>query len=271
MKVCLAAITLLLTLGCITEKREVITIPFEAHYKEQALQCGKEVTVGENQPGVLWLTDLRSFIHDMEVQSKDGKWVKAPFVADDRFQTDRVALLAFEDGSGRCANGTPSTHTQLKVEIPLKSTHGLRFKLGVPFELNHLDPVNQKPPLNVSSMHWSWQAGYKFFRLDMADEGGDGLKAHLGSTGCEGTAGNISGCKRTNIAPIEFEKLELRESGVVIDVVELLARLDADKKPVLIQCMGAADGDHCGSTFSALGLDLISGQPRGNQLLFRSK
>jgi uncharacterized repeat protein (TIGR04052 family) len=271
MKAYLFVGTLLLTAGCITENREVISIPFEAHYKEQSLHCGKEVAVGETQPGVLWLTDLRFFIHDIEVQSKEGNWLKAPLVADERFQTTRVALLDFEDGTGPCADGTSSTHTEIKIEIPLKSTHGLRFKLGVPFGLNHLDPAKQKPPLNVTSMHWGRREGYKFFRLDMVDSGGDGLKSHLGSTGCEGTVGNITGCKRANIASIEFSQLELRKSAVVVDVVELLSRLDGDRKPVLIQCMAAADGDHCGATFSALGLDLVSGKPRGNQLLFRSK
>src|SRR5690606_39726454 len=49
------------------------------------------------------------------------------------------------------------------------------------FALNHLDASTAPSPLNFTAMFWSWQSGYKFLRVDTAD---DTFRVHLGSTGC---------------------------------------------------------------------------------------
>lgn len=56
--------------------------------------------------------------------------------------------------------------------------------LGVPFALNHLNPVIQDYPLNQSEMFWVWQNGHKFLRLDMQSVN-DAWSYHLGSVGCQ--------------------------------------------------------------------------------------
>ncbi|MCL2912382.1 metallo-mystery pair system four-Cys motif protein [Shewanella corallii] len=66
----------------------------------------------------------------------------------------------------------------------------LSFTLGVPFSLNHLNPLKADSPLNQSDMFWTWQLGYKFLRLDITRTPDElnpqtGWSFHLGSAGCE--------------------------------------------------------------------------------------
>lgn len=66
----------------------------------------------------------------------------------------------------------------------------LSFTLGVPFSLNHNNPLKAESPLNQSDMFWTWQLGYKFLRLDLGHTPSGlnpqtGWSFHLGSAGCE--------------------------------------------------------------------------------------
>ncbi|NCP66534.1 MAG: metallo-mystery pair system four-Cys motif protein [Paraglaciecola sp.] len=76
-------------------------------------------------------------------------------------------------------------HQQLELAEPLLvNEHSeLTFELGVPFALNHLNPLTQPSPLNLPAMFWSWRAGYKFLRLDLFNAN-ESWVFHLGSTGC---------------------------------------------------------------------------------------
>jgi uncharacterized repeat protein (TIGR04052 family) len=78
-----------------------------------------------------------------------------------------------------------SIHQQLELAEPLLiNEHSeLIFELGVPFALNHLNPLTQPSPLNLPAMFWSWRAGYKFLRLDLFNPS-ESWVFHLGSTGC---------------------------------------------------------------------------------------
>ncbi|MEE4246210.1 MAG: MbnP family copper-binding protein, partial [Kangiellaceae bacterium] len=63
----------------------------------------------------------------------------------------------------------------------------LAFEIGVPFELNHLNPLTQEFPLNQPDMFWAWRNGHKFLRLELSAVNEDWL-FHLGSTGCNSAA-----------------------------------------------------------------------------------
>ena len=54
---------------------------------------------------------------------------------------------------------------------PRASYSGVRFTMGVPFELNHGDPTVAPSPLNITAMFWNWQGGYKFLKADMNSTG----------------------------------------------------------------------------------------------------
>jgi len=54
-----------------------------------------------------------------------------------------------------------------KVSVPAGQYRGIRFNVGVPRELNHLDASTQQLPLGVNSgMFWTWNPGYIFYRLE---------------------------------------------------------------------------------------------------------
>lgn len=57
------------------------------------------------------------------------------------------------------------------------------FDMGLPFDLNHQNPLTLPPPLNEPDMFWTWRNGYKFLRIDMQSRH-DNWAYHLGSVGC---------------------------------------------------------------------------------------
>ncbi|MFC3031555.1 MbnP family protein [Pseudoalteromonas fenneropenaei] len=60
----------------------------------------------------------------------------------------------------------------------------ISFTLGVPFALNHQNPLTQASPLNVPEMFWTWQQGHKFLRLALREEQTQ-WQFHLGSLACQ--------------------------------------------------------------------------------------
>ena len=54
-----------------------------------------------------------------------------------------------------------------KGDAPVGDYRGVRFDVGVPRELNHLDASTQVDPLGVDSgMFWAWNPGYIFSRYE---------------------------------------------------------------------------------------------------------
>lgn len=83
----------------------------------------------------------------------------------------------------------------------------LSFNVGVPFPINHQNPLIQASPLNDSSMFWAWRNGYKFIRWDMQNDMGDSWSFHLGSIGCESAAmvrAPQKPCAQPNLISIEI-------------------------------------------------------------------
>ena len=162
----------------------------------QSISCGVEVETEEN--GTFMIRDLRWYAHEVIIVGADGR--KAPFrLTTGGNQANQVSLLDFEDG---CHNGTKAMHTSLKGNSAAKKPWtSVQFTVGVPFELNHADFLQAQGPLALQSMHWSWQGGYKFFRLD-ARVNNENVRYHLGSTGCEGTIGNIESCANPNLGTL---------------------------------------------------------------------
>jgi uncharacterized repeat protein (TIGR04052 family) len=87
----------------------------------------------------------------------------------------------------------------------------IKFRLGVPQSLNHLNVNTAPAPLNVSALYWTWTSGYKFARLDFLTSGGaydsTAFNVHLGSTGCTGTnpASSNADCNSANRPAITLD------------------------------------------------------------------
>jgi uncharacterized repeat protein (TIGR04052 family) len=204
-----------------------------------------------------------------------GEEIPIALTDDDAWQNPQVALLDFETG-GACMSGDAATNTSLRGRIP-ETIDGevvaLRFRLGVPEAMNHVQAATQPPPMNVSALFWGWAAGYDFLRVDGRTEELEFTTFLLGATECSGDhrAGTRT-CAHGNRAEIEVAvpSLAALEAGTIVaDVADLFSttdmRTDAGGPA---GCMSEATDPECTAMFAALGMDL-SGGTGGPQHFFR--
>jgi hypothetical protein len=97
----------------------------------------------------------------------DGKAIPVQLDQDGLWQYKNLAMLDFEDGTSSCSNGNAGMHKQVTGTVPAGSYTGLRFTVGVPFELDHIYAASAPSPLNMTAMFWSWQGGYKFVKAEI--------------------------------------------------------------------------------------------------------
>lgn len=125
-------------------------------YQGEEVNCSDSVNIS----GVHW-----------EI-SKFAFYLSAPETSEPQRAEDVVLF----DWSRDCGN-------PLVLSPPIQESLASGIQVGVPFSINHLNPLVQSHPLNVSNMFWSWQSGHKFLRLDMKSEQSS-WAYHLGSVGC---------------------------------------------------------------------------------------
>ena len=145
---------------------QTVAIQFEGMVGESPFACGETYRLGERGTPVSAM-DFRFYVSDVALIDTDGNEVPLVLQQDGKWQHQNVALLDFEDKSGSCTNGTPEVRKQVVGSVPAGDYTGVKFSLGVPFGLNHLDSTLAPSPLNLTSLWWNWNAGYKFVRIDM--------------------------------------------------------------------------------------------------------
>ena len=109
------------------------------------------------------------------LQKADGSWIESPHIAWMDAQQHRL--------------------TTTLENIPAGQYKALRLHLGLD-EKTNAAPVSQYPPdhplnPNLCGLHWSWQGGYKFVRVDMKTDAPaagamPGDAAHSGSVPASG-------------------------------------------------------------------------------------
>ncbi|MEM7015805.1 MAG: MbnP family copper-binding protein [Pseudomonadota bacterium] len=239
-----------------TPPLQTLTLQFKTSHEKQSVNC---------ESGDVSLTDLRFYIHAIELLDTNGQATPMVLHEDGQQQTDNVVLLDFENGQGVCRNGSAETYTTITSDVPAGSYQGLRFRIGVPFELNHQNPVQAKPPLNYSTMHWHWQAGYKFMRFGVKS-GESSFWFHLGSTGCQGSVTHVTGCERGNRPMVEFNTFDTLQDHIIIDMATMLQSVDISQHS---KCMSSPESSSCIGVFEVLGLDMETGEPVQSAPLFK--
>jgi uncharacterized repeat protein (TIGR04052 family) len=249
--------------GC-SELKKTNTLTFTPTYERQSLGCFTPFIHKEK----MWqYSQLQFFISNVEVKNHHGQWQNIP-LSENKYQSDNVALLGEYCQATtinhatieKAANQIDQGHWQLLFEQPLALSNisQLRFTLGVPFSLNHQNPLLQKSPLNVPNMFWVWQTGHKFFRLDMEEVNNldqkDNWLFHLGSTGCKAPSALRAPkqrCDKGNqvsitldIAGKEFEKVSL-------DLAQLFSGLMITEEN---SCQSGSYNDSCLPLFKNIGL-----------------
>lgn len=249
-----------------------VSLAFEGVVGGEPARCGETYSGVGTSASELTLGDFRLYVHDVRLVTEDGDEVALELAQDGRFQHEDLALLDFEDGSAGCESGTEVVNVNVRGTVPEDAIFsGVRFRLGVPFALNHADASTAPAPLNFTSMFWSWNGGYKFLRVDARTTGlPDGFLIHLGSTGCEGDGrGNVTSCAQENRAEIALDGFDPDVDVIRVDLAELLSQSDVDAdaggQP---GCMGGFDDPDCGAIFHGLGLPFDGTPASGPQRLF---
>ncbi|WP_372625760.1 MbnP family copper-binding protein [Arsukibacterium sp.] len=160
------ASSLLLACNPKEQNKALNVIEITPAWQQKPMACNDAITIQNQQ----WqLQYLRFYLSDFKLNQQPK------LLTTTSWQQPGLALL------GTDCHG--NDNWQLTFAEPLAPGQ-LSFTLGLPFVVNHQNPLKASSPLNFSEMFWSWQLGYKFLRLDMQSSH-FGWAFHLGSTGCQ--------------------------------------------------------------------------------------
>ncbi len=287
------AATALLTQTAVAQQDRKVSIRFAAVVGDQPFACGNSYEGIGATASKVTPSDFRFYVSGVELIDAAGKAVPLKLDQDERWQHRDVALLDFENRTGPCLTGTQETRDVVVGTVPAGTYRGLRFSLGVPFELNHADATIAPSPLNLTSFFWNWQAGYKFLRVDLSTSGrpqdikpgdvprfGDrsasnrlGFAIHLGSTMCaaEGPNKAPANCGNPNRPTIEFSAFDPDKDVVLADLKSVLDGVDVDTNQAESPagCMSTPTDGDCNPLLRNFGL-VFAGQP-AQQKFFRVK
>ncbi|MEC4589648.1 MbnP family copper-binding protein [Nitrospirillum amazonense] len=237
--------------------------------------CGRP-TPGIGKTGATVVaSDFRFYVSEVALVDDTGKEVPVTLDQGTPWQHEDVALVDLRQGSGPCAG--PGPRVEVTGRVPEGHYKGVRFTLGVPFALNHVDATVAPAPLNVSAMFWTWQYGYKFLKVDLTATTLAGRKnffaLHLGSTGCNsgGPGQPPISCANPNRPRIDLAGFDPDTDRIVADPAALLTDSDVTEPAghdMAAGCMSAPSDPKCLPVLPKLGLP-ISDRPAEAQRLFQ--
>jgi uncharacterized repeat protein (TIGR04052 family) len=211
-----------------------LDIPITVKYQGLPVDCGSRFNWANGQ----WRIDTLS-LYIANVQ-----WDNQPVsLLEDR----PVALVGL-----LCESQKPEALLVTLADVPHNNRPGeLTFEVGVPFAINHQNPLHAKAPLNRSDMFWSWQLGYKFLRLDLVADDGQRWAMHLGSIGCDSSSAvraPAAACAQPNLSGVQLREyqpgqaLELHLDKLLLDQAE----------QVPSRCMGDNTNPSCARAYQGL-------------------
>ncbi len=251
-------VTILIACAACTSKNVPVHIEFSASWAGQPVQC-------DDTP--LALTDLRFYVSDVLVIDSSGAEHPVSLMPDERWQQQNIALIDLENGAGACSNGTSDINTAIRGTVASSDFDGVRFTIGVPFDMNHANPLLAQPPLNDAAMHWHWRSGYKFLRAGISSPT-DSFWIHLGSTGCEGTIQNITGCSFPNRVTVNLADFSADGGRIALELSELFHAIDL-QDGTGGDCSSSPAESECVAPFEALGLTINGPTNRQPQKVFQ--
>jgi uncharacterized repeat protein (TIGR04052 family) len=266
-----AFVGLCLALVSCGDTEPVTSISFAAVVGSDTFECGSTYSGLGASGADVTIQDFRFYVHDVRLVDASGE--ETPFVLEDDglWQNGEVALLDFENGCGDMGNS--ELRTIVEGRAPEGDYVGVRFKVGVPAELNHQNPVDAAPPLSLSDLFWTWNAGYKFIRIDARSSLADAWRVHLGSTLCTGDMMGNASCSNLNVPDVSVDLpggFDPVTGTVVADVAGLVESSMLDNTdPTPPGCMSNPDDPDCEPIFNSLGLAFGGGTPPGSQSFFR--
>lgn len=240
-------------LACATgppEADDRLTLRFSAAVDGAPLACDGTYA-GGLPPTTFELVDLRFFVHEVVLTAEDGADVEAPLAVDAPWQSADVALVDLTGRGGRCEGASPDTRAEVLLDVPRGRYAGMRFTLGVPPALNHLDSEDAEPPLDQYALWWGWRYGYKYLLLELGPAGQDEWPFHLGASGCTDDGLGNYDCASDNLATVALDGFDPAVDTVTLDVGALIGGSDLDGSDGCQTLPGDAD---CAPLFERLGL-----------------
>ena len=248
----------------------MVSLMFKATLGTLPIQCGDRLQELGHEGVEIALRDFRVYLSEITLVNHEGDLTPLELIDDGMWQGDQVALLDFEDATEACSeNGSAEVNQSIHGFVPKDEYTGVQFRFGIPQDLNHQDVARARPPLNVGSMFWVWQTGYKFMRLELNVTHREGSKPwlfHLGSTGCMSSAPTLAPegrCQRVNRPLISLEGLDIRHDVIALDIASLLEGIEFGESmsDQTSNCMSSrAEARGCLTLFNHLGLDFESGE-----------
>ncbi|BAU11344.1 hypothetical protein LEP3755_18370 [Leptolyngbya sp. NIES-3755] len=290
---CSAFATLLSAPFAIAQSTQPVSIQFRGVVGDRPFECTSTYPLGSAATPVA-PADFRFYISEVELINAQGKAVPVTLTQDNRWQHQNVALIDFENKTGMCTNGTVEMNDRIVGTVPKGNYKGVRFTLGVPFNLNHEDATIAPSPLNLTSLWWNWRGGYKFARIDFvppmsgmkhdapsqpaqdgthspSKQARESFAIHLGSTGCKANNNRQKpeNCENPNTATITIDSFDPQKSVIVADLQSLLANtnLGQNQPNTAIGCMSEPQDKDCAGIMTSFGLPW-NGQP-ARQSFFR--
>ena len=202
-------------------------------WQGQLLNCDTTFSI---QDGKWRIRDFSLYLSQIEYQDLDGKWNKVELDVG-KESSSQVVLLTPE-----CSTKSNDYKWQIETKNNIEKWQKVKFTLGVPFALNHENPIFQKSPLNVPSMFWVWRTGHKFLRLEMESEKDDWL-FHLGSVGCQAKSAIRAPeepCQFPNTFTYEVDLLEVKQINLDVGVLLNGIVLDTDNS-----CKSSRENSAC--------------------------
>jgi uncharacterized repeat protein (TIGR04052 family) len=260
------SIVVVLLSGC-EQKDAHVSVNFQPMYGDSPLDCSssfmhKNAEEAKSVSQQKWqYQQLQFFLYGVEIKYVNSGWQPWSMTTNS-FQSDNVALLGEV-----CGENNTQRNWQLEL-APLNNfvdATEIRFTLGVPFSLNHLNPLTQASPLNIPSMFWGWRGGHKFMRVELTSLDDDWL-FHLGSTGCKAASpvrAPKEECLQTNrvVVSLPFSPQSL---GIELDLAVLFRGLVLQRES---SCQSDVNDENCKIIFGNLGFNSEDGR---EQLLFKA-
>ncbi|PRQ00521.1 MbnP family copper-binding protein [Enhygromyxa salina] len=260
--------------GTSEDAPRTFVIPFTPMFGTEVVRCGATFGPAGTSGAEFEVKDFLAFVHSVELVRASGEVVPLALVEDQEWQGGGVALLDFNDATGDCS-GDPETNTQIVGTAPDHADYvSIRFGVGLPAALNHLDAVTAKAPFNKPSTWWSWKDGYKFFQLSTATAAHESFFVHIGATACEGSLDQGFSCAGEHEIAIELEDFVPGQDGVRINLANLLAGVDMNA-PVdfasgdfVAGCMSFDPDPECDPIFTKFGRHFMSDETGPAQRVF---
>ncbi|NJR14819.1 MAG: metallo-mystery pair system four-Cys motif protein [Calothrix sp. CSU_2_0] len=268
-----------------------VTIKFAAKVGNQPFSCGSNYKLGKPATTVTPL-DFRFYISDISLIDNKNKSIPLTLNQDGKWQYQNVALIDFENKTGACANGTVETRDIVVGRIPQGKYKAIKFTLGLPENLNHEDSTLAPSPLNLTSLWWNWQFGYKFARIDFAHsaksqptethqhkngekEKGNAFFIHLGSTGCQAETSSqkpATKCTYPNTTIINLTNFEPNKNTIDVDIAKLVTNtnLTQNQANTAPGCMSEPNDKDCTGIMAGFGIP-FGGQTSVKQTFFSVK